>query len=153
MRTFEPGLEDELGGDRIEQWFGGSAVATGFAQACFGIDRGHALVGKTDRQVVTTFQALGKLGGESRHFVGRAIRVGGQADNQLFRLPFGNQLGDGGKTVIVRFGMDGGQRMRRAKQRFACRDADTLFTEIKGQDSAHQRCDPLMRGRPHRKAG
>jgi hypothetical protein len=56
----------------------------------------------------------------------RAIGVRRQADHQVLRLPFGNQLADGGKAVVVRFGVDGGQRMSAAEQGFAGGDADAF---------------------------
>ena len=152
-RAFKPGLENELGSHGIEQRLGGFAVAAGFAQAGFGVNGGQALVGKADRQVVATFQAFGELGRQPGHFMWRAVGMHGQANNQLHRLPFGDQLADGGKTIVVRLGMDGGQRMSRTQHRLAGGDTDALFTEIEREDSAHQRADPLMSVRPRRKAG
>ena len=60
-RTFEPGLENELGGDCIEQRLGGFAVAAGLAQACFGVERSQAFVGQGDRQIEAAAKAFGDL--------------------------------------------------------------------------------------------
>ena len=56
VRAFEPGLKDELGRNSIEQRLGGFAIAPGFAQARFGIERGQAFVGKGDGYIKAAFQ-------------------------------------------------------------------------------------------------
>jgi len=56
VRAFEPGLKDQLGGHGVEQRPGAPAVAAGFAQACCGVERGQALVGKTNGQVIAALQ-------------------------------------------------------------------------------------------------
>ena len=69
-------------------------------------------------------------GGEG---VGRAVGVGREADHQLLRLPFGDQLGDGRQAVVVGLGVDDRSGMGLGQFAFAHRHADPLFPEIEGE--------------------
>src|SRR5574343_321848 len=69
LRAFEPGLENELGSHRVEQRLGSLAVAAGFAQARFGVERRQTLISVGNRQIETPYQAFAELGGEPRHFM------------------------------------------------------------------------------------
>ncbi|MPM82055.1 hypothetical protein SDC9_129113 [bioreactor metagenome] len=144
-RTFEPGLENQLGGDRIEQRLRRLGIASGLAQARLGVERAEPLVGHGDRQIEAFLQTLGELRRQAGHFVRRAIGVRRQADDQALRLPFGDQLADRRKTLVVRLGMNHRQRMRRCEQRLAGGDADPLFAEIESEHRPHVRRDQRRR--------
>jgi hypothetical protein len=110
-QAFKPGFKDKLVRYGIQQRLGGFAIAAGFPQARLGVERTQALIGEGHRQVETALQTFGELGRQARHLVRRSVGMRRQTDNQLRRLPFGDQLADRSKTVIVRFGMDGRQWM------------------------------------------
>ena len=109
--AFQPGLQNELRRHGIEQRLGGFGVTPGFPQPAFGIARSQAFVGQGDGQGKMLVQSLGKFSCQLGHGMWCAIGVRGQANHQLLRLPFGDQLADFSQALGVAFGMNDGQGM------------------------------------------
>ena len=57
-------------------------------------------------------QLVGETTAAFRHFMFRAVGVKRQTDDQFRRLPFADEFPDFGKTPVVGFGVDDGQRAR-----------------------------------------
>ena len=95
--------------------------------------RTQGLIHQRYRQSKTTFQALRKAPRETADFVGAAVRVMRLTDDELNRLPFGEQCFDGGEARFIVSGVYGGERVCDAHGQVGHGHTDAFFAEIEGQ--------------------
>src|SRR3569623_2794313 len=65
-----------------------------------------------------------------------AVSVGGQAQYQQNRLPFGHELADGGKPGIGRVGLNDGEGVRKPDRQKTRGHAGALQAQVEGQHRA-----------------
>src|SRR5918999_724549 len=123
-------LQDQLRGDRIDR------LLLQSAQPVLGFNRCKALVDARDRQLETPLEPPREVLGLARHPVRLALGGREQPHDQTGGFPLLDQLLNLEKIRNCR------QRVRGAKLRLPDCNADTLETEVEGEDRASLRHVP-----------
>lgn len=133
----QEGLQEDAGGGGVEHRLAlAPALAAGLGELGLGGDRGQALVDAEHRQGVAAVELVGEAAAARGELVLAAVEVGGDADHQRDRAPFGYQPGDGGEAFVVRLGVKRGERAGQAGLELAAGDADAGEAEVEAEDGA-----------------
>ncbi len=143
----QPLLQKNLCGNGINVQLRIAGRLPGLLQTLFGLGRAQSFIDPGHRQVEPAMQLIAETTATLSHLMCCAIQIGGQADHQLFRLPFGQQRTDLFKALRDRLAGKQRQRMRQASQRFAHGNTNAHGTKIK----AHHRA--LRHDQPHQTVG
>lgn len=95
-----------------------------------------ALVGGEYRQGMAAVELVGEAPAARGELVLAAVEMGGDADHECDGMPLGDQPGDGGEALVVRFGVQGDEGAGLAGLEFAAGDADAGEAEVEAEQGA-----------------